>query len=547
MAKPAKTSLSVPQRRSSKQIDEPIVPEDDNDGLSPSHVRKEEGSIVWGLAILVPFAAMIAYIALIHQQTKTSSPTLDHLQGILLIPGLIPTLALTSIAPLLTYHVVKATKDAFLKKGFGGKDLLKGNSNKIPESLGLPTSIVYCLLMCSYIPFRYGMGKSDSPQRTARSLIDNADGGWSGDMHGQRDFPHHELSSYLSSLMSILSSVLLGFIDDVFDIRWRLKMPIPLLASLPMLVVYQAGHGGTSVVVPGWPTFLRTWLGARVITLGPLYHLFILLVSTFSVHSINILAGINGVEVGQALIIGISLCCNDVLYLDPRAGQPGSFASVELRDRHLFSLALLLPFCGCCVGLLTWNKFPARVFVGDTFCYFAGQVLACAGVLGHFSKTLLLFFVPQLINFALSLPQLFGLVPCPRHRVPNVDLETMSLHPSIALFTEERPAGTLAQIILQIFSALHLIKLEWREENKRKVLHSTTNLTILNAILVFRGALPLQRDASGRVENGHEKQATHKVQISERGLWWHVMLFQAFCSSVAFAVRYWIAAIVFPQ
>ena len=123
----------------------------------------------------------------------------------------------------------------------------------------------------------------------------------------------------------------------------------------------------------------------------------------------------------------------------------------------------------------------------------------------------------------------------------------MSLHPSIATFTEDRPAGKLAQVILQLFSALHLVKLEWRG----KVLQSTTNLTILNAILVFRGALPLPRDASGQViqqnQNGHEKYTAHKVQITERGLWWHVILFQAFCSSVAFAVRYWIAAIVFPQ
>jgi UDP-N-acetylglucosamine--dolichyl-phosphate N-acetylglucosaminephosphotransferase len=46
-------------------------------------------------------------------------------------------------------------------------------------------------------------------------------------------------------------------------------------------------------------------------------------------------------------------------------------------------------------------------------------VLACAGVLGHFSKTLLLFFIPQVFNFLLSCPQLFGIVPCPRHRVPK--------------------------------------------------------------------------------------------------------------------------------
>lgn len=157
-------------------------------------------------------------------------------------------------------------------------------------------------------------------------------------------------------MLSIISSIMLGFLDDVFDIRWRLKMPIPILASLPMLVVYRAGGGGTSVVVPGWPGTLRSFIGSNVVNLGPLYYLFILLLSTFSVHSINILAGINGVEVGQALVIALSLCCNDILYLDPRAGQPGSFATIELRDRHLFSLELLLPFCGCCVGLLSWNR-----------------------------------------------------------------------------------------------------------------------------------------------------------------------------------------------
>lgn len=169
---------------------------------------------------------------------------------------------------------------------------------------------------------------------------------------------------------------MLGFLDDVFDIRWRLKLPIPLVASLPMLVVYHAGGGGTSVVVPGWPPAVRSLLGSvvdlgecsdvcslflsasltRLMHTGPLYYLFMSLLSTFSVHSINILAGINGVEVGQALVIAASLCINSALYLDTRAGEPGSWASRELRDRHLFSLSLLIPFCGCATGLLLWNR-----------------------------------------------------------------------------------------------------------------------------------------------------------------------------------------------
>jgi UDP-N-acetylglucosamine--dolichyl-phosphate N-acetylglucosaminephosphotransferase len=61
------------------------------------------------------------------------------------------------------------------------------------------------------------------------------------------------------------------------------------------------------------------------------------------------------------------------------------------------------------------------VFVGDSYTYFAGITLAVAGISGQYSKTLLIFFIPQLINFILSLPQLFHIVPCPRHRVPTWD------------------------------------------------------------------------------------------------------------------------------
>ena len=98
------------------------------------------------------------------------------------------------------------------------------------------------------------------------------------------------------------------------------------------------------------------------------------------------------------------------------------------------------PFCGVTAALLYHNWYPSQVFVGDTFCYFAGKhgcnrlpyqpshshlpsgmTFAVAGILGHFSKTLLLFFVPQIFNFVLSVPQLFKLVPCPRHRMPRYE------------------------------------------------------------------------------------------------------------------------------
>ena len=35
----------------------------------------------------------------------------------------------------------------------------------------------------------------------------------------------------------------------------------------------------------------------------------------------------------------------------------------------------------------------------------AGMTLAVVAILGHFSKTLLLFFLPQIVNFLYSCPQ----------------------------------------------------------------------------------------------------------------------------------------------
>ena len=50
-----------------------------------------------------------------------------------------------------------------------------------------------------------------------------------------------------------------------------------------------------------------------------------------------------------------------------------------------------------------------QVFVGDTFTYFAGMAIAVAGILGHFSETLLILLIPQvhpiLLSYLSSLPQ----------------------------------------------------------------------------------------------------------------------------------------------
>jgi UDP-N-acetylglucosamine--dolichyl-phosphate N-acetylglucosaminephosphotransferase len=84
----------------------------------------------------------------------------------------------------------------------------------------------------------------------------------------------------------------------------------------------------------------------------------------------------------------------------------------------------MLPLVATTYGLLRFNWYPSRVFVGDTYTYFAGMSIAVAGILGHFSETLLIFLLPQLANFIYSIPQLFGIVHCPRHRLPTFNPQT---------------------------------------------------------------------------------------------------------------------------
>jgi len=55
------------------------------------------------------------------------------------------------------------------------------------------------------------------------------------------------------------------------------------------------------------------------------------------------------------------------------------------------------------------------------------MTFAVVGILGHFSKTMLLFFIPQIVNFLISFPQIIGIIFCPRHRLPKFNDKTYKL------------------------------------------------------------------------------------------------------------------------
>ena len=62
------------------------------------------------------------------------------------------------------------------------------------------------------------------------------------------------------------------------------------------------------------PTILR-WLLGHSIQLGVLYYVYMGLLAVFCTNAINILAGINGLEVGQSLIIAASIAVFNLMSL----------------------------------------------------------------------------------------------------------------------------------------------------------------------------------------------------------------------------------------
>lgn len=137
------------------------------------------------------------------------------------------------------------------------------------------------------------------------------------------------------------------------------------------------------------------------------------------------------------------------------------------------------------------------------------MTFAVVGILGHFSKTILLFFIPQIINFIYSVPQLFHFIPCPRHRLPKYDSKVDLLNYSTIVFKESE-LKSLGKIMFQIFKTLRMINVKSSKEG----LIECNNFTLINFFIMMTGPI-------------HEKKLTT-----------YLLVFQIVCSIFAFLIRY---------
>jgi len=277
---------------------------------------------------------------------------------------MLSSLSISLAAFLVVYYCIPKVNTSL-----NGRDLSKSDQREIPEGLGIISggiTIIACVLL----------GVSNN------------------------------------LLFPMTAALLLGFLDDVIDIPWRMKLVLPAIASIPL------EYERTTIDI-----------GGIFINLGRLYPFFASLLCVYCSNAINIMAGINGIEVGQSVVIGIAF-----IIVEPN------------------TMPIMLPFVGTSLALLYYNWYPARVFVGDSYTLFAGMCFGLVGLSYYLNYTLFWMLLPQTFNFCYSLPQLLKFQPCPRHRLPKYDPDTDKLYPSEF---NGKMNKTLLNAILKIMGPMH--------------------------------------------------------------------------------------------
>ena len=183
-------------------------------------------------------------------------------------------------------------------------------------------------------------------------------------------------------IFALLSVVLIlavsGLVDDLLGWRngglsVRIRILLAIVASIPLVVINAGTH---FMNVP--------FVGA--VEFGIFYPLVLIPLAVVGVSTTyNFLAGFNGLEAGQGILILSFLSFVAYVSGSPWLGVVG------------------LCMVGALVGFYIFNKFPAKVFPGDMLTYGVGAVIAGMAILGNFEKIAVVVFIPYMIEVVLKL------------------------------------------------------------------------------------------------------------------------------------------------
>lgn len=242
--------------------------------------------------------------------------------------------------------------------------------------------------------------------------------------------------AYIATPFAIKFARKIGAVDVPIDNRRMHNHPVPLLGGLAIIfaflvtsivmmryhrLLWQILPGGLIIMLlgiiddkkrlPAWPKFFVQCVAAA---LPILVNNKIIIDSIsgfnfFGIHRISL--GIFAVPITILWIVGITNAVNLIDGLDGLAAGISTIASIsmliiaviKMSDPSEYNVAVLTAaLAGSCLGLLPYNRNPAKVFMGDTGATFLGYTLAVISIQGLFKAyTAVSFAVPLLV---LALP-----------------------------------------------------------------------------------------------------------------------------------------------
>jgi len=249
---------------------------------------------------------------------------------------------------LLSFYFTKWWIKLAKLNGLVGKDMNKFNKPLVAEAGGIAviTAIIFSILF--YIALKVFLINSES-----------------------------NMVSILALLITFILAGFIGFIDDILGWKKGLKQWQKLLMTLPAafpLMVISAGQHAMSVPFIGSVDF------------GLIYPLILIPLAIMGTsNGYNILAGYNGLEAGLGIIIFSFL----------------GIVAASINAIWLSVIALIIVFS--LIAFLLFNKYPAKIFPGDSLTYPLGVLIGCFAILGNMEKIALFLFIPFLIEGVLKL------------------------------------------------------------------------------------------------------------------------------------------------
>ncbi|UCC33949.1 MAG: hypothetical protein JSW53_02810 [Candidatus Bathyarchaeota archaeon] len=182
------------------------------------------------------------------------------------------------------------------------------------------------------------------------------------------------IEEIIGTAATVLFSSFIGLIDDVYEVRWRIKALTPMLGGIP-LAVMSLGRPTIST-----PLGVLDFALLGVVGLVFFYAIIVPFVVTACANAVNMLAGLNGLESGSILIIASAL------------------ALLSLIKGKNEGLLILTPLIGGLLAFLYFNKYPSKVFIGDVGTFGMGTIIACVAMLAHLERAAFVMFIPHTIN-----------------------------------------------------------------------------------------------------------------------------------------------------